>query len=580
MSQPGSELVGKTPRASMSASQHDNGSIRSNASSTGSSKRRSRMLMKIIPFVREHSTQTPAQHEKESRFNSFPRFRSKDHDEPIETLASRFSDLTSGPLLSPPLSASSFRSAFSSSPSGGTSSSPATSPELGQLELSAKRRSGNLGRRPKSSASRESVRTLFQSASTHSLKSKASQQDQESEWEKELREAAERASWHSSITHRPRPQFSRRQTERPVSKQSTWPRAISSPVHERDSLMLGHVFVDASDDGRSSQYASSRNNSLYGLPMSASASQASNASAAGQYCLPSRPAYTAPAAERSDSNEQSRFGTLPRVKVRRPSTTSSSVMGEPASLGRASTLSRPAATDAASVWQMGRRRSSGIGGSFSAGGATRMMPTIPQGHSRENSQAESNADDEAYSWLGIDPYAQGDEVFARGYSIRSVRRDSTASDGSGEVVPLRLGSWRRESQDDLALLGIRRRSSSNASSASSVSPGAVGGSAPVFNLQPFQRRPSIVRSTSTQVVSSSSPVTPLFLVPRGAGGGEGGRRRFSRSTPVPDVPEAVTSDGEDIDALDISGGWCRRRSTFSSALDPKARVATQVPCAV
>lgn len=554
--------------------------------------------MKIIPFAREHSNQTPAQNEKESRFNSFPRLRSKDQDEPIETLAERFSDLTSGPLLSPPLSASSFRSTFSSSPSGGTSSSPATSPELGQLELSSKQRSGSHGRRPKSSSSRESVRALFHSASSHSLNAKATQQSQESEWEKELREAAERASWHSSINHRPRPQSSGTQSKHAAPKQSTWPRTISSPVHQRDSLMLGHVFVDASDDGRSSQYSSSGYDSLSGLPMSACPSQASNASSAAQYSLPPRPAYTTPAAERSDNNGQGKFGTLPRVKVRRPSTTGTSVRGEPASfelkapsmpttnhargtasLGRSTTLSRPPVTDAASIWQMGRRRSSGIGGSFSAGGATRMMPTIPQGHSRDNSRADSNADDEAYSWLGIDPYAQGDEVFARGYSVRSARQDSMGSDGSGEIVPLRLGSWRRESQDDLALLGNRRRSSSNASSASSVSPGAVGGAAPVFNLHPFQKRPGIVRSSTSQVVSSSSPVSPIFLVPRGAGGGEE-RRRFSRSATVPDVPEAVTSDGEDNDALDVSAGWCRRRSTFSSALDPKARVATQVPCAV
>jgi hypothetical protein len=144
-----------------------------------------------------------------------------------------------------------------------------------------------------------------------------------------------------------------------------------------------------------------------------------------------------------------------------------------------------------------------------------MMPTIPQGHSRETSRADSVDE-------GIDPCEVGEELFARGYSVR---HDSLASDGSGEWIPLRFGSWRRESQDDLALLTPARRDSF-----------VQRGAAPVFNLTPF-RRPTL-----------------------DAG------RRYSRSAQVPDVPEAVTSASEtEEEGIDLDG-WCRRRSTFSDQI--------------
>ena len=133
---------------------------------------------------------------------------------------------------------------------------------------------------------------------------------------------------------------------------------------------------------------------------------------------------------------------------------------------------------------------------------------------------------------GVDPCAVDDELFARGYSVR---HDSLASDGSGEWIPLRFGSWRRESQDDLALLSPARRDSFVQHDRT----------APVFNLTPF-RRPT----------------------PDNA-------RRYSRSAQVPDVPEAVTSasETEDNDATNLDG-WCRRRSTFSDQIHPSpARTA-------
>lgn len=534
--------------------------------------------MKIIPFARESST--PPTPEPTKRFGTFPRVRAKDEDEPVETLAARFSDLTSGPL-SPPLSASSFKSTFSSNQGSGMTSSPATSPELGHQDLPVGRKSGSHGRRDgcrlKGTSSRESVRSLFSSSSTQSLTAKALE---ESEWEKTLEEAASRASWHSSINHRPR-RHGGSGHKRGASNQSTWPRAISNPVHQRDSLMLNHVFVDASDDGRSDGYAES---AYSGFPVGDGSSYSGEVSrqhsvAESSWSVQSRPAYAAPS-EKVDSTGQGRFGTLPRIKTRRPSTTGTSFRGEPAqfelkpssagaprpvalgtaSLGRATSLRRRAVPDAASIWQMGRRRSSGVGfsnGSFSAGGATRMMPTIPQGHSRETSLADSVLDDDVTGWAGVDPYAQDpSSAFPRGYSIGSGRQDSLASDGSGEFIPLRFAG-RRESQDDLALLSYRRRSSNNsaASSAGDPATAAAGMGAPVFNLHPFQRRPSIQRSVSSQDA----------LVFR--------RRRA-------DVPEAVTgSEAEDGDgdALDADNeGWCRRRSTFSNVLDPATQVA---PCA-
>ena len=157
-----------------------------------------------------------------------------------------------------------------------------------------------------------------------------------------------------------------------------------------------------------------------------------------------------------------------------------------------------------------------------------MMPTIPQGVSREPSSVDDPPPDgEKPLWLGIDPYAQ-DLGFARRYSHRS---DSVtgADAGLGEYVPFRFYT-RRESQDDIALLHIQRRSSNNSADNAETSRGA----GPVFDLDPF-RRPSMGRSASSHEVY---------------------RRRFSR----PDVPEAVTGW---LEADDVDGqGWCRRRSTL------------------
>lgn len=534
--------------------------------------------MKIIPFARE--TKLPPAPEPAQRFGTFPRVRAKDDDEPVEILAARFSDLNSG-SLSPPLSASSFKTTFSSIH---TVSSPATSPELGHPELPLVRKSGSHGRRDgrlKGTSSRESVRTLFSSSSSQSLNAKAKE---ESDWEKTLEDAASRASWQSSINHRPR-QHTASGHKRTASNQSTWPRAISNPVHQRDSLMLEHVFVDATDNGQSSQYAAPcysgfpvENDSSWSLPGSRQHSVAGSNSS-----LQSRSAYAVPPPQAAKTVGQGRFGTLPRMKVRRPSTTGSSFRGEPAafelkptasavpsqpaalgtaSLGRATSLRRRAIPDAASLWQMGRRRSSGMGfsgnasGSFSAavgGGAARMLPTIPQGHSRETSLADDDL--EPPSWAGIDPYTQplsSTDIFARGY-----RQDSLASDGSGEFIPLRFYGARRESQDDLALLPNRRRSSnnSNASSASFASGraaaggegnGAAGG--PVFNLHPFQKRPSLIRRSI-----SSQDATAGF-------------RRHAADVPVSEAEDG-DGDGDLIDLID-NNGWCRRRSTFSNLVDP------------
>ncbi|SPO30734.1 uncharacterized protein UTRI_05351 [Ustilago trichophora] len=582
MSQSSTELACQAPRASMS-SHHDAGSIRTNASSTGSFKRRSRILMKIIPFSRESSSAPSPLPEHGQKFGTFPRIRGKvRNDEPIETLAARFSDLNTD-SLSPPLSASSVKSTFSSINGGMASSSPATSPELGHPDLPGGRRSGSHGRREgcrlKGTSSRESVRTLFSSSSSQSLNAKALE---ESEWEKTLENAASRASWHSSINHRPRQHTLSNASSskssshrRNVSNQSTWPRAISNPVHQRDSLLLEHVFVDASNDGSASQYAAS---SYTGYPVgddgswSAVGSRQHSLAGSNNSAQP-RSRYIAP----MDNAGQRRFGTLPRVKARRPSTTGISFRGEPAqfelkpstltatpsrpaalgtaSLGRATSLRRRAHPEVASIWHMGRRRSSGIGlssnnGSFSAGGTARMMPTIPQGHSRETSLADSVIDDETSSWAGIDPYTQDPaEPYPRGYSLGGVgaRQDSLASDGSGDFIPLRVFYSRRESQDDLALLNFPRRSSNNSSTTCTNTTNDPPGIRPVFNLHPFQKRPQIARGFSSQEPFRSHA----------------------------DVPEPVTSEAEDQDFSKDGEGWCRRRSSFTNALTPSSGVTCQ-----
>ncbi|SAM70552.1 uncharacterized protein UBRO_20470 [Ustilago bromivora] len=127
------------------------------------------------------------------------------------------------------------------------------------------------------------------------------------------------------------------------------------------------------------------------------------------------------------------------------------------------------------------------------------MPTIPQDHSQENSCAdeiEEDFDIQDTSWMGVDP-------FTSGYPIR---HEVFAFDVSGEFIPLHFRSWRRGFQDNLAFIHHRSSSSISSNSPSSEN---VGG--PTFNLHPF-KRPSVV-----------------------------GRRRFSRSAVVPDIPEAASS---------------------------------------
>ncbi|KAJ1019858.1 hypothetical protein NDA13_006081 [Ustilago tritici] len=444
------------------------------------------------------------------KFGTFPRaapskYHNSAHEEEVETLVERFSDLRTNPPLSPPLSVSSFKSTFSTSQNGST---PATSPEMGgQNELSTSsfstgRKSGYYGRRFKAT-SRESVRSIFSSSSSASLKGASLFRAEENEWEETLEQASSRASWQSSINHRPR------------QHQMTWPKVFSSspsassssapPVEE--GLWLEHMFVDAtSEDGR---YAES---TYSGFPVDGGSRQASDAEG-----LASRPSFS------------SKFGSFGRIKGRRPRILANPALAQvlgTSSLGRAASMRRTR-QNAAEVWSMGRRRSSAAAaGSFSTEGAARMMPTTPQDHSRENSRAdeiEEDFDIQDASWIGVDP-------FTSGYPIR---HDGFAFDGSGELIHLRFGSWRRGSQDDLAF--IRHRSSS----ISSNSPSSENVGGPVFNLHPF-KRPSVV-----------------------------GRRRFSRSAAVPDVPEAASSasgEGE----WRIDEGWCRRRSTLINVpFDPR-----------
>ncbi|KAF6766944.1 hypothetical protein PSEUBRA_001470 [Kalmanozyma brasiliensis GHG001] len=379
--------------------------------------------MKIIPFVREPASPPP-------KSGTFPRTRTRE----TEDLASRFNDLTTD-SLSPPLSASSTH----------FSSTPATSPETSMGELPS-RKSGSHPRpssRLRGTPSRESVRSLFappQLASPHEL-----------EWEKTLEDAAARASWQSSIEHRPRPHRVSSSNSVPTRvSQSTWPR-VSAPTPVANSLQLEHVFVDAGS-------------------------------------------VRGPFAVRSQTHPSRSFGD-----------TSNRLVGR----------IKPARDipDASSVWQMGRRRSSGfVPTTAFAGGSTRKMPTIPQGHSRETSAAEMAEED--FPWSGVDPYTQSPgDAFPRGFS----RKDSFVSDGPGEYLPFSFG--RRESRDDIALL-TRRRSSSNSSQ-----------EGPIFRPT---FRPTFGRSTSS------------------------GELRHR-----PDVPEAVTgSEAEDGEVDDE--GWCRRRSTFAS----------------
>ncbi|CBQ68951.1 conserved hypothetical protein [Sporisorium reilianum SRZ2] len=523
MSHSSSELAGEAPRTSIS-SYRDDHSIRSGSTSTGSSsKRRSKILMKIIPFARE--TPAPPAADPSQRFGTFPRVRSKDVDEPVETLAARFCDLSTS-ALSPPNSASSVNSTFSLS----NGSTPATSPELSLPDLPNGRGSGSYGRRarcPRRPSSLDSVRSLFSMSSGHQTTAPKPITAEESEWEKVLQDAEKRASWQSSINHRPRQHTP--STPNPhariASYQMSWPRSGPRPAsaqqHQQNGLLLEHMFVDAGDDGQYgrgsySAVSAGGGEGSWSLPVSVAGSR--HASVADGSLGHSRSMQFA----LGDDGEQGRFGTLPRVKSRRPSATA--VRGDPApfelksaprnaavqgtsSLGRA-TLRKRAVPDAASMWQVGRRRSSGLAPPLSA---TTRMPTIPQGHSRDSSLVDEPPTDDP-PWLGIDPYAQP-----------SYQQDSLTPPTDGEYLPFRFYA-RRESQDVLVRLA-------NAASAA----------APVFNLHPFQsraRRPSMgARSASSYEL-------------------------YKRSFACPDVP--MEAEDDDLFEDDDGNGWCRRRSTVAS----------------
>ncbi|SYW80467.1 uncharacterized protein UBRO2_03735 [Ustilago bromivora] len=81
----------------------------------------------------------PMASDQGQKSGTFPRaalskYHNDAHEEEVETLVERFSDLRTNPPLLPPISVSSFKSTFSTSQNGST---PATSPEMGgQNELS------------------------------------------------------------------------------------------------------------------------------------------------------------------------------------------------------------------------------------------------------------------------------------------------------------------------------------------------------------------------------------------------------------------------------------------------------------
>ncbi|TKY88854.1 hypothetical protein EX895_002095 [Sporisorium graminicola] len=538
MSQSNTELAFQAAHTSMSSHLDDGGSARS-LSTSASFKRRSRILMKIIPFTREDHAPPPA--DTVQPFGTFPRVRTNAaRNEPVETLAARFCELSpSSP--SPRNSVSSVHSIFST---GGASPSPEMSPP----DLPTGCGSGSYARRcarggPKRPSSKDSVRSLFSLSSTlQNGPSKSNTTSEATEWEQVLKDAEKRAVWQSSISHRPRQHSSLRSGARTASHHMSWPRSGPRPwasqSRPQDTLLLEHMFVDAGGGGQ--EYG---RESYSGLPVGADGSWSLPVSAAGSR-RPSIAAGTMSSqvpivSSIEDYACQSRFGTLPRVKSKRPSTTAmrggttpsqpdtpagGTVLGT-SSLGRATALRRRPVPDAASFWAMGRRRSSGLAPGISTT-STRMMPTIPQGHSRETSlTAADDNGPQTPPWLGMDPYAATGQ-----------RCDSFASEagggGGGELLPFRFFP-RRGSQDDLALLSSRPRTALSGASA-----GASEG--PLFNLHPFApRRPSIGRSASSY---DRHP------------------RRFSR----PDVPEAVTGSEESADPFDDGDGWCRRRSTLAS----------------
>ncbi|PWY98146.1 hypothetical protein BCV70DRAFT_233404 [Testicularia cyperi] len=648
----------------MFAPSHNKSDAGASQQGSSSSKRRSKIMMKIIPFAREPAG-PPSPTVPERRHHTFPRLRlQKDEPEPVETLASHFEGISitgATQTLSPPSSASSLRSNFSISGSahGGMSSS-ATSPDLLRNELdtfhsnhSANSAVGRKesGKRCKSATSRESMKALFGHTNKPSSSSLSSSGlDAEADWERTLEEAANRASWQSSISHRPR---SHHISHSRSGSQLTWPR-ISQPGHQREGLMLEHVFVDASDDGHAS-YTSSiyspfvdANGSTSSLPMSVCSSSSfaprpslyytpppmhvqqehqqrrrsglANPSdsrvpsisisgpsfAATMAQGPSRPTDTGGSCAR-DETEGKRYDTLPRMTSRRrPSTTGSSVLGEPAafgfksvdplqnaryvpassgtsSVGRSAGIKRRPLMDPnpivpKQVWEMGRRRSSGrlVGlpntTSQTATGSTTTMPTIPQAHSRETSLADE--EDEASLELVLetegDQYLDAPEMTMhlghlgpRGGAV-DWSEDSTneqldafpaGRSGSG-FIPLRLSP-------STSAASIWLRTESGESRRPSWDDLALLGHAtreregkdragPRFDLSMFSPPTPPSRTSSTV---KKPPVPP---------------RRFSRSTAVPDVPETVTSssDTEDLE-FDLPDDeshlppHLRRRSTFT-----------------
>lgn len=586
------------------------------------SKRRSRFVMKIIPsFGAPKDSPPPSARSssQERRFNTFPRVRpataGAEVEEPVETLATHFSVMAwQQNTLSPPSSASSYTTTFSSSQGG---SSAATSPEMtnGDLPGSVGRASWGKkdGSKVRAASSRESLRTFFSqhnspNSSTQTLSKITQQCSDEADWEKTLEDAATRASWQSSISHRPRQKHRYTPSSNP---QSTWPRIISSPVHQRDSLMLEHVFVDASDDGASS-YASSAysgypmdNESCSSLPMGPSLSSASFASSVfvgnqsqrapgsplvhGNAPMTAVPMISISSASSKSERPKRAFDTLPRAskgRIQRPSTTGSSVRGEPVAFGlrngEAFNTSRSAASPVLSgsaslgrvtdkqkkrpyldpnvMWSMGRRRSSGrIEGlppspsSVTVPTTANTMPTIPQGHSRETSLADD--DDEQQPLQTGQTLADGRMVILPSFSAPHLgafgRKISIAaseySDEGGDFIPLRLGSLgrRASSQDPVRHLAP----------ASSIGPDR-----PIkFDLTSFQTAPLAAKEPA-----GSRLLTPPITPRTSSCVGGTLDRRFSRSGLVPDVPETA-SEAEDGDLLDYDYNTTgrRRRSTFS-----------------
>lgn len=211
---------------------------------------------------------------------------------------------------------------------------------------------------------------------------------EETEWEKVLEEAEKRASWQSSINYRPR-QHGKvvGKGERTASYQMSWPRAGAGPAAREGvgccwSMCLSmRVRRGCCMGGRGARRV------LWGWSLPVSVAGSRHASVASAQRL----SHVAV----GEDDGQGRFGTLPRVNtmlLRREAAASYSTVQGTALLGRA-TLRRRQIPDAASIWQLGRRRSSGLAHSNSFSGSTRTMPAIPQGHSRETSLVDDLTED-------------------------------------------------------------------------------------------------------------------------------------------------------------------------------------------